>query len=234
MEQRSRARRVLGGGAVAAAAFVLLAGPASAHIEPDVSAVAANQPATVGFNLEHGCGDEATTKIAVQVPAEITDAQPVALDGWTTSVSDRVITFEGGPQPAHEELTYSITFTAPDQEGTVLAFPTIQTCGTTELAWLDPSEDDDHPAPTVKVVPADEAATAAAPEDDDHGHDEEATATTTASGEDASATEAAAAPADEEDSSSTAPLIIGGVILVLVVGTAIIIVVTRKRAGGAS
>jgi hypothetical protein len=191
---------------------------ADAHIEPDVSAVPAGAPAAVAFNLEHGCDDSPTTKLELQVPASVTDAQPVAKDGWTGSVTDNVVTFTGGSQPAHEETTFSITFTAP-AEGTELRFPIVQTCVAGEIAWLDASEDDEHPAPVVLVGPAGESPSTEAPhaDDDDDGATTTVAVTTTAS------------DASQSDDDSNAGLVVGGVIVVAVVVGGAGLLVARSR-----
>lgn len=196
---------------------------ASAHIEPDTATVAAGEPVTVGFELEHGCGDQPTTQLAIQVPESVTDAQPVPIDGWESSVVGRTVTFAGGPQPAHEALTISLMFTAPDADGASLTFPMVQTCGATEIAWISTTEGADRPAPTLVVGPSGApAGTGSDHHDTDAGEHQGSTDTTVAA-------LPTAATGSEPAESSKAPLIIGGLILVLAVGTVIIVVRTRGR-----
>jgi periplasmic copper chaperone A len=193
---------------------------ASAHIEPDVSEVPAGESATVAFNLEHGCDGAATTQLEFQVPEDVTDAQPVDKDGWTASEADGVITFSGGSQP-DEPTDFSITFTAPDQPGAELRFPIIQTCGDVEVAWIDPSEDDELPAPVVLVGEAGSAPVTAGEHED--GGDEETTAPpATTSSEDTGDTGAS------EDDDSVVPFILGGIAAVAVVG-GVVYAIRRRR-----
>lgn len=152
------------------------AGIASAHVEPDPAAVEAGTTATVGFSPEHGCDGSPTTGIDIQIPSGITDAQPVAKDGWEAVVDGDVIRFSGGVSPDPEAPdTFSITFTAPTTPG-VLNFPTVQTCTEGSVDWLDVAveggAEPESPAPTVLV-------TEGAPTADDlaGGHGDEATAT---------------------------------------------------------
>ena len=215
-------RLLAGTGTLAAGAVLLTPALASAHIEPNVSEVPASEPVTVAFNLEHGCDGAPTTQLDMQIPEDITDAQPVDKEGWTGSVADGVVTFAGGSQPGDQDTDFSITFTAPDTPGIELRFPIVQTCGTTEVAWIEESEDDELPAPVVMVGEGGSAPVTAG-EHDDEGGDEEAT-TTTASG---TSDEEAAADSDDDDS-SVAPWLIGGAVVVIVVGGGIYLLRPRS------
>jgi uncharacterized protein YcnI len=180
------------------------AGLVSAHVEPDPAAVEAGTVATVGFSPEHGCAGSPTNGIDIQIPTGITDAQPVAKDGWEAVLDGDVIRFTGGPSPDPEGPdTFSITFTAPTTAG-VINFPTVQTCVEGSTDWLDIAveggAEPEHPAPSVLITEGpptpedlaghDEGATdethdeATATSDAGDHHDEEATASDDSSGDD--------------------------------------------------
>ena len=141
---------------LAATGLAVLAGVgvASAHIDPDPPAIPAGQQATVGFGVEHGCGDANTTGLDIKLPDGVTDAT-AAEDGWQVAVADGVVRFSGGDLDAHTPMTFHVTFTAPSTPGTV-TFPIVQHCGTTELDWLDQTvegqPEPEHPAPVVELT----------------------------------------------------------------------------------
>jgi periplasmic copper chaperone A len=137
------------------AAFLIGAGAASAHIEPDPVEVQAGLPVTIEFRVEHGCDDADTTGMLFEVPPGVTDLEPVAKDGWTTSVDDGVAAFTDGVLDHHTEDTFALSFTAPSSAGPI-DFPVVQQCGDTELRWIeiqqDGAEEPENPAPRVNVV----------------------------------------------------------------------------------
>jgi uncharacterized protein YcnI len=141
--------------AAVVAGIGLGAGVALAHIDPDPPTVPAGAHVTVGFGVEHGCDGSNTTQLAFQIPAGVTDAEPVQQPGWTTTVAGDTVTFAGGNLDAATEQTFQLTFTAPAEPGT-LRFPIIQTCAVGELAWIEVAPaggaEPEHPAPEVEVV----------------------------------------------------------------------------------
>ena len=148
-------RRAAALSTVATGAVVLaFGGLAFAHIETDPSSVPAGVPATVGFVVEHGCGTEDTTGMDIELPDGITDAT-AAKDGWTATVADGVVRFSGGVLDHDTEGTFEIAFTAPTAEGTV-SFPTVQTCGDTEIAWIAATvpgqPEPEFPAPLLEIT----------------------------------------------------------------------------------
>ena len=86
------------------------------------------------------------------------DPLPAELDGWTASVDDRVVTWDGGPLPDGAEATFSVNVLLPDTPGTTLFFPTIQRCPDGQsLAWIqqpDDGTDQSFPAPAMTIVQA--------------------------------------------------------------------------------
>ena len=143
-------RMALAVGAGALAALGASA-PASAHVEPTATVVPAGSAATVEFTVQHGCDGSPTTKIEFKVPDEIADALAVDKDGWTGSVADGVVTYEGGPLPADREDTFSVSFTAPATVGATLAFPFLQTCVEGSIDWIQLDEGAERPAPIIEI-----------------------------------------------------------------------------------
>lgn len=145
------------GTSVLGLAFVWAGGPAMAHVEPSPIAVQKGTTAEITFNLEHGCGESPTTKVAIKVPDGVTGAKPAEKAGWTGTTEGSVVTFTGGPQPPHEETEFKVTFTFPATTGE-LHFPTVQTCEKGENAWIEiPVEGSPEPemvAPTIRVTDA--------------------------------------------------------------------------------
>jgi periplasmic copper chaperone A len=231
-------RTVVVAGITAAATSLLLAGTASAHIDPDPIAVAAATSNTVSFGVEHGCEESPTTQLQIQIPDRVVDAQPVEKDGWTASVDAQVVTFTGGSLPAETQDDFAITFTAPTAPGEI-AFPIIQTCEVGQLDWIEtPIEgaaEPEHPAPVVLVTAAEptDAELVPAPEEEEG---EEATTDTTDTGAAAPTDSIATTVVDDaesEDDDSNTGLIIGGIVVaVIVVGGAAYVISRRRPAEG--
>ncbi len=132
-----------------------MTGSAGAHVEPAPNSVQKGTTAEITFTLEHGCGESPTTKLEIQVPDGVTNAKPGDKAGWTGSTAGNVVTFVGGPQPAHEETDFTVSFTFPNAAGT-LHFPTVETCEVGKISWIEiPVEGSPEPefvAPTVVVT----------------------------------------------------------------------------------
>lgn len=182
-------RTALVAGAATAAALVLTAGPALAHVEPDPGAIPAGEATTVALTIEHGCDDSPTTSVAIQVPEGLEAVSGVALPGWAIESSDGAVTWTADePLPPDQEQAFALELTpAADQAGESLLLKTVQTCEEGELRWIEEwdgeGEEPEHPAPTVEVV-ASGAEPAAAEDHHDEAeggdHDAAATATTEA------------------------------------------------------
>ncbi|MSV48737.1 MAG: DUF1775 domain-containing protein [Actinobacteria bacterium] len=156
--QHWHAKKIFLGVTMAAALTLAFAGTASAHVEPSPSEVQAGSTQTVAFTVEHGCGESPLTQVEMQLPAGLTAVSvPETPQGWTGTVTDSVVTFQGGPQPAHEEIEFAIQATFPDAAGTMLGFPTIETCEQGTVEWIQPvvsgEEEPEFPAPTVTLTP---------------------------------------------------------------------------------
>ncbi len=149
--------------ALAAALLLALAAPAGAHVELDPTTAEAGSTATLTFSFHHGKDGTATTGLEVQLPdgAEVVDVP--AVTGWTSSVSadGRVVTWSGGTVPDGTEAAFPIVVRLPVTAGEAL-FPTVQTTGAGELAWVSAEEGEseaDHPAPRLVLTPASSSTT---------------------------------------------------------------------------
>lgn len=222
-------RRTLTGLAAAAAAVLLTAGPASAHVHADPETVDAGSSTSVSFLVGHGCDGLPTDTVEIQVPETVTEFAAGEVDGWTSSVEGQVVRYEGGPLADHDELGFPVEFTAPAEAMTLL-FPTIQYCGDASSAWIAEDHDADNPAPVVEVVASDTTATTAAEDDTtttepaDVGEapsTTEATDTDTGADEDADTDASAddeATDEEDDDSSSTLPIVIAVIVVLALIG----------------
>lgn len=126
-----------------------------AHIDPEPATIEAGVTATVGFTVSHGCAGSPTIEVRIQVPEEITNAQGVQKNDWTTSINGRIVTFTDGRLESSVADSFMITFTAPTEPGTYY-FPTVQICEQGESSWIEiPAADGtepEHPAPGVIVT----------------------------------------------------------------------------------
>ena len=61
-------RRLLASAGVVVAALLAIAGPVSAHIDPDPAQARAGSRVTVGFTVEHGCEGSPTTQLDMRLP----------------------------------------------------------------------------------------------------------------------------------------------------------------------
>ncbi|MHA6692055.1 YcnI family copper-binding membrane protein [Devosia sp. A449] len=159
--------------------MLALSSPAMAHIVLQVkeAQVAAGYRAVLVVG--HGCGEEATTGLRVQVPEGFYNVKPLPKAGWTietvtgpyetpflnhgTEITEGVmeISWSGGslPNDFFDEFTFRGTFGANLEADSAFYFPVIQTCGVLEDAWIDQSGEDDveYPAPSVTLSPAEHA-----------------------------------------------------------------------------
>lgn len=163
-------RRLLTSGAVLAIATLGVAAPAWAHAELDPGEVKANVPTRIEIVVEHGCGTQPISKVATQLPPELVDVQPEAPDGWTVSVADGVVTWDGSARPVKEDLRLGLTVTARAQAGAELGLPTVESCPDgASVRWIEDvpegGDESQRPMPRLMVLEGAPAptTTAAAP-----------------------------------------------------------------------
>lgn len=216
---RSPGRAVVRTGALAGstlAAVVLSAGLASAHVTvtPDgAEGAAAGGYTTLTFKVPNESADAATTKVAVDLPADtpFTSVSVEPVPGWTAEVTNADL-----PEPVEvhgtkvTEAPRSVVWTADDAAAAIdpgefqrftvsagpvpdgvdeLLLPATQTYSDGEVvAWDEPTGDDgtepELPAPLLRVTPAED--------DGHHGTaDAEGAATTGATTEGTASTDGA-------------------------------------------
>jgi periplasmic copper chaperone A len=155
MDQSSRAIRRLLVSCGAFVAVVVSASTATAHVGAKSQKVKTGSTSTVGFTVEHGCDGSPTTKLAIKLPAGVSNPVPIDLKGWTASVANGIVTFTGGPLAPKKHATFSVKMKFPTTPGD-LAFPVSQTCVKGSLLWAEKSvagkAEPEKPAPVVKVV----------------------------------------------------------------------------------
>ena len=202
----------------AAAAVMLTASPASAHVEPDITSAPAGSRTTLEFNIEHGCDGSPTVEMAMQLPPGITDVVPVDEPGWQVASADGTIRWTGGALPADVEGSFGVTFTVPQVAGQKLYFPTVQRCQVGELAWIDTeSAESENPAPILEVtdaIPGTTPPTTTPPPTT--APTTTTTVATTSTQPDTTAPEASDDTSDDEDGSSPVPVAVGGAAVVAV------------------
>lgn len=136
--------------------LVWAAGRADAHIDPEPSEAQPGSRVSVGFTVEHGCAGSPTVQLAMRLPDGVTEPAPEPLPGWTGTVDANVITFDGGPLPADQALTFRVSMTLPPTPDVTIYFPFVQRCETGETRWISiPTEGSsaelDEPAPAMEL-----------------------------------------------------------------------------------
>ncbi|MEV7603846.1 YcnI family protein [Paenarthrobacter sp. NPDC089322] len=181
---KSALRRTLSATAAAGGTAVLMmAGMAgaSAHVSADPNKTAANSYALVTFGIPHGCDTSGTTKVTINLPEELNDAQPTVNPNWTvekatetlaepkklddgttiTKRTSQIVYTAKTPLDAHLRDALVLSVKLPDAAGKTIYFPTLQTCEQGQTDWSEiPKEgQDEHelkaPAPSVTITPAD-------------------------------------------------------------------------------
>lgn len=152
---------------------------ASAHATFAEKEMVQGQTARLTLRVPHGCGDEATLRVRVQIPEGLVRAQPMVKAGWdletvtgpyeqsydyhgsTLTEGVREIIWEGElPSAYYDEFVFRalVADTLPANE--VLYIPAVQECANGVARWIEiPAEGQDphdleEPASGVRVVPS--------------------------------------------------------------------------------
>ncbi len=142
--------------AIGAAALILSAPLASAHVVLQKWTAYAGYQEWVTLAVPHGCGDSPTTSVRVKIPDGIMIVVPEDKPGWTTRVTKRKlpapiggeggakitevvdeIAWSGGSLATDRLGLFTMLARMPDAAGTVIFFKTIQTCAKGETRWVD-------------------------------------------------------------------------------------------------
>lgn len=151
---------------VATAALVLVgATGASAHVTVTPDTTEAGAYAVLTVAVPHGCGDSATTAVAIAIPESIPVVTPTVNEGWeiekvmetldppvddghggqlTERVAQVVYTTDS-PLPADYRDAMELSVRLPDTPGETLAFPVVQTCEEGEAPWVQLAADGQDP-----------------------------------------------------------------------------------------
>jgi len=176
----SKSLRALGAATLTTGLVVAGATVASAHVTVSPSVSTADSYTVLTFAFGHGCGESATTEIAIQMPEQIIAVSPTIHPGWdvekvmqqletpvddghggeyTERVAEVVYTAET-PVPNGYRDAFELSLKLPDAAGETLEFPTVQTCEEGETAWVEipadgqSSDDLESPAPSFEVTAA--------------------------------------------------------------------------------
>lgn len=173
--------------ATAILALPLMAGTgAFAHATFAEREVVQGQTARLTLRVPHGCGDEATLRVRIQIPDGVIAAQPMVKAGWEleTVTGPYVITANSPenaptegvreiiwsgelPDAYYDEFVFRARVTADVPAGEMLYIPVVQECANGAERWIEipaagqDSHDLAEPAPGVMVVTASETG---------HGH----------------------------------------------------------------
>ena len=166
--------------ALAALALPLaVATETAAHATFAETEVVQNQTARLTLRVPHGCGDEATLRVRIQIPEGVISAQPMVNAGWaletvtgpyanahtvhgrTVTEGVREIIWSGElPDAFYDEFVFRARVTEEAPAGEMLYIPVVQECANGAERWIDipgpgqTSGDLEGPAPGVMVMPA--------------------------------------------------------------------------------
>lgn len=155
-----RRRALTAAGIGVATAALVLAAPiaASAHVHVTPTSTEAGATSELAFSFSHGCDGSPTTAVEVTIPDEVTAVALIANAGWQveSGVVDgaRTVAFTADravPDGVRETLELEVTLPEGAADGTVLAFPTLQTCEVGEQLWGDADPEADSPAPAITI-----------------------------------------------------------------------------------
>ncbi len=155
-----------------AAAALMLAPAAGAHVTVNPNEVPADSFARFAIRVPNERGDAATTKLTVKLPDGLVFVSFEPKPGWTRTVTMRklanpitvegeqvteqvgTVTWQGGRIGAGEFDEFGMSAKVPDGVGTKLSFPAVQTYSSGEVVrWIGP-ETADEPAPLVTLEAA--------------------------------------------------------------------------------
>lgn len=168
---------------LAAAVAALIVAPfaastAFAHATFEQTEVTQNSTARLVLRVPHGCGDEATLRVRVAVPAGVHSVQPMPKGGWETETvrgplgatyerhgrqiteGVREIVWTGALRSDfYDEFVFRAFVTDDVPAGETLYIPVVQECATAAERWIEIPADGQsahdlrYPAPGVMVQP---------------------------------------------------------------------------------
>ncbi|MEM8655625.1 MAG: YcnI family protein [Pseudomonadota bacterium] len=158
------------------AAACVAATTATAHATLEVQQAEAGSTYKGVMRIGHGCDGEATQRVDITVPEGVISVKPMPKPGWTLTTETgayaqsydyygrtltegvRTITWEGRLDDGHyDEFIFRAKLAGDWEDGTMIHFPTVQTCANGTADWTvipatgqDP-HDIDNPAPGLMI-----------------------------------------------------------------------------------
>ncbi len=154
-----------------------LASPALAHVSLEQKEARVGATYKAVLRVPHGCGDQATHTLRVQIPEGFINVKPMPKAGWTLETirgayensydyygspmaeGVKEIVWSGGNllNEHYDEFVFRGTFAGTLEADQSFYFPTVQECENGEEAWIEQTDDHDapKPAPGLKLLPAD-------------------------------------------------------------------------------
>ena len=161
---------------VLAAAALVAAPAASAHVTANPATAPAGSVTKIQFQVGHGCEDSPTTSVAVRIPAGVAALAPEVEPGWkittkegklpepvevfgeTTTEGVTEVTWTGGPLSPHQFTDFGISLLLPNKAGETIYFPVVQRCQQGVNRWItipvEGQAEPDQPAAGVELTAA--------------------------------------------------------------------------------
>jgi periplasmic copper chaperone A len=124
---------------------------AGAHMTINPAAVPAGSFARFDLRVPNERENASTTKVAVKLPVRLDEVSFEPKPGWKRLVTDQTVTWEGGTIGPGEFDEFGLGAKVPDEPGSKLTFPAVQTYSNgEEVHWIG-ALDADEPAPQVTL-----------------------------------------------------------------------------------
>ena len=157
---------------------LLVPAAADAHVSFHPNAIPAGSEVTVNIRVPNEITKGDISSVALKMPGGVLEALGDPPPGWTFQATTKKlakpiktddgevttevtkVVFSGGHTPPGQFVNLPLTFSMPSsaKAGQVVSFPAVQTYSDGEIVrWIDPSAEDEHPAPTIDVTKAGEA-----------------------------------------------------------------------------
>lgn len=218
-----------------AAAIVLIATPAFAHVGMEVANPRPGATTSYTVSVPNESESATTDLIELQLPEglEVTGFKP-GRGGWTMTVEDGVLVIQGGQIEPGERRDFSFTAISPRQAGE-LVFPAIQTYSDgEEVRWVG-EEGSDKPAAVVVLSGRPVAAPPPSPEPTNEAPSPAVTSAApspvpTAPASDVPPSAEASDPADDDPAADSGAATLPIVLIVLAaLGVALTLVARNRR-----
>jgi periplasmic copper chaperone A len=123
---------------ISSCALATLCSAAGAHVSLEQPQAEAGKPYQAVLHVAHGCGESATTAVALQLPRGFEAAKPQAKAGWTLTEQAGTVTWTAATKDAalgaHQAGDFVLAGKAPAKPQP-LWFKVVQTCEQGSLEW---------------------------------------------------------------------------------------------------